>query len=121
MSKDLDCFFFGADAIALLIIIGCRDISYNPYCSDVIEHDIRHRCYNAYLSMHWYYVQLLLPRCRLSIVSGTDAIMPVYCNTLTHRAHTICSTPEIAEQELQHLEEVLGACKYSTKGHSKDL
>ena len=34
-------------------------------------------------------------------------------NTLTHRAHTICSTPELAEQELQHLEEVLGACKYS--------
>ena len=33
-------------------------------------------------------------------------------NTLTHRAHTICSTPEIAEQELQHLEKVLGACKY---------
>ena len=33
-------------------------------------------------------------------------------NTLTHRAHTICSTPELAEQELQHLEEVLGACKY---------
>ena len=33
-------------------------------------------------------------------------------NTLTHRAHTICSTPELAEQELQHLEEVLGAYKY---------
>ena len=33
-------------------------------------------------------------------------------NTLTHRAHTLCSTPELAEQELQHLEEVLGACKY---------
>ena len=33
-------------------------------------------------------------------------------NTLTHRAHTICSTPELGEQELQHLEEVLGACKY---------
>ena len=33
-------------------------------------------------------------------------------NTLTHRAHTICSTPGLAEQELQHLEEVLGACKY---------
>ena len=33
-------------------------------------------------------------------------------NTLTHRAHTISSTPELAKQELQHLEEVLGACKY---------
>ena len=33
-------------------------------------------------------------------------------NTLTHRACTICSTPELAKQELQHLEEVLGACKY---------
>ena len=27
-------------------------------------------------------------------------------------AHTICSSPGIAEKELQHLEEVLGACKY---------
>ena len=34
-------------------------------------------------------------------------------NTLTHRAHTICSTPELAEKELQHLEQVLGVCKYS--------
>ena len=33
-------------------------------------------------------------------------------NILTHRAHTICSTREMAEQELQHLEEILGACKY---------
>ena len=32
--------------------------------------------------------------------------------TLTHRAYTICSIPELAKQELQHLEEVLGACKY---------
>ena len=33
-------------------------------------------------------------------------------NTLTHRALTICSTPELAEEELQHLEHVLGQCKY---------
>ena len=33
-------------------------------------------------------------------------------NTLTHRAHTICSSPELTKQELHHLEEVLGACKY---------
>ena len=33
-------------------------------------------------------------------------------NTCTHRAHTICSTPELAEKELQHLEQVLGLCKY---------
>ena len=32
-------------------------------------------------------------------------------NTLTHRAHTICSTPKLLENEL-HLEEVLGQCKY---------
>ena len=32
-------------------------------------------------------------------------------NTLSHRALTICSTPELAE-ELQHLEHVLGQCKY---------
>ena len=33
-------------------------------------------------------------------------------NTLSHRAHTICSTPELAGEELQHLEHVLGQCKY---------
>ena len=33
--------------------------------------------------------------------------------TLNHRAHTICSTPRLIEEELQHLEEVLGQCKYS--------
>ena len=33
-------------------------------------------------------------------------------NTLTHRAHTICSTPKLIEEELKHLEQVLGQCKY---------
>ena len=33
-------------------------------------------------------------------------------NTLSHRPLTICSTPELAEEELQHLEHVLGQCKY---------
>ena len=33
-------------------------------------------------------------------------------NTLTHRAHTISSTTDLVKQELQHLEKVLGACKY---------
>ena len=32
--------------------------------------------------------------------------------TLTHRAYTICSTPKLLEKELNHLEEVLGQCKY---------
>ena len=32
-------------------------------------------------------------------------------NTLSHRAHTICSTPKLAEEELKHLEHVLGQCK----------
>ena len=32
--------------------------------------------------------------------------------TLTHRAHTICSTPKHLEAELKHLEEALGNCKY---------
>ena len=35
-------------------------------------------------------------------------------NTLSHRALTISSTPELAEQELQHLEKVLMQCKYPT-------
>ena len=33
-------------------------------------------------------------------------------NTLTHKAHTIFSTPRLIEEELQHLEEVLSQCKY---------
>ena len=33
-------------------------------------------------------------------------------NTLSHRALTIWSTPELAEEELQNLEHVLGQCKY---------
>ena len=32
--------------------------------------------------------------------------------TLTYRAHSICSTPKLPEKELNHLEEVLGHCKY---------
>ena len=32
--------------------------------------------------------------------------------TLTHRAFTICSTPKFLEEELKHLEEALGHCKY---------
>ena len=32
--------------------------------------------------------------------------------TLTHRAHTICSTPEHLATEFKHLEEALGHCKY---------
>ena len=35
-------------------------------------------------------------------------------NTLSFRALTISSTPELAEQELQHLEKVLVQCKYPT-------
>ena len=33
-------------------------------------------------------------------------------NTLTHRARTLCSTPELINNELEHLEEVLRGCKY---------
>ena len=33
-------------------------------------------------------------------------------NTLTHRARTICFTPELLNKELKHLEEVLRQCKY---------
>ena len=32
--------------------------------------------------------------------------------TLTHRAHSICSNPQLLEKELNHLETVLGHCKY---------
>ena len=33
-------------------------------------------------------------------------------NTLSHRVHTIYSTPELTEEELKHLEQVLDQCKY---------
>ena len=33
-------------------------------------------------------------------------------NTLTHRTRTLCSTPELINNELKHLEEVLRGCKY---------
>ena len=33
-------------------------------------------------------------------------------NTLTHRARTICSTPQLFTSELQHLDRVLVQCKY---------
>ena len=33
-------------------------------------------------------------------------------NTLTHRVRTLCSTPELISNELEHLEEVLRGCKY---------
>ena len=33
-------------------------------------------------------------------------------NTLTHRARTLCSTPELINKELEHLEEILRGCKY---------
>ena len=42
-------------------------------------------------------------------------------NTLSHRALTISSTPELAEQELQHLEKVLMQCKYPTWAIRKTL
>ena len=32
--------------------------------------------------------------------------------TLTHRAHSICSTLQLLKRELHHLEEVFGLCKY---------
>ena len=33
-------------------------------------------------------------------------------NTLTHRARTLCSTPQLINKEFEHLEEVLRGCKY---------
>ena len=33
-------------------------------------------------------------------------------NTLTHRAKTLCSTPDSTKQELEHLEKALMGCKY---------
>ena len=32
--------------------------------------------------------------------------------TLTHRVKVVCTTPELLKDELQHLKEALGKCKY---------
>ena len=42
-------------------------------------------------------------------------------NTLTHRARTICSTSELVNNELEHLEEVLRHCKYPRWAKNKIL
>ena len=42
-------------------------------------------------------------------------------NTLTHRARTLCSTPELINNELEHLEEVLRCCKYPRWAIKKTL
>ena len=35
-----------------------------------------------------------------------------FTGTLTHRAKTVCTGPEIFQKEIQHLREALGRCKY---------
>ena len=42
-------------------------------------------------------------------------------NTLTHRARTICSTPQLLTSELQHLNKVLMQCKYPNWAISRVL
>ena len=42
-------------------------------------------------------------------------------NTLTHRANAVCSSSQLLEEELKHLDEVLQQCKYSRVGHPKDI
>ena len=42
-------------------------------------------------------------------------------NTLRHRARTICSTPELLNNELQHLQKVLRQCKYPRLAINKVL
>ena len=42
-------------------------------------------------------------------------------NTLTHRARALCSTPQLLNNELQHLEKVLKQCKYLRQAINKVL
>ena len=42
-------------------------------------------------------------------------------NTLTHRAKTVCSIPQLHKEELHHLEEVLMRCKYPMWAINKAL
>ena len=39
--------------------------------------------------------------------------------TLTHRAKTVCTNPELLQKELEHLREAMGKCKYPTWGITK--
>ena len=49
------------------------------------------------------HTDLYLPWDSYHILSAKYSVI----NTLSHRAHTICSTPELLKNELQHLEKVL--------------
>ena len=69
---------YGADVIAPMVIFGCTDVICRPYCPDVIEHYVRHRCYHAYFfSGCTDVICKLIAQMLLSIVSGTDVVMPV--------------------------------------------
>ena len=53
----------------------------NLNCPDVIEHYVRHRCYHAYFGCTDVICNLIA-QMLLSIVSGTDVLMPVSYNIL---------------------------------------
>ena len=70
-------FVYGSDVIAPMVIFGCTDVICKPYCSDVVEHCVRHRCYHACFDCTDVICNLIA-QMLLSIVSGTDVLMPVF-------------------------------------------
>ena len=115
------------------LLFGCTDVICKPYCPDVIELCVRHRCYCACFGCTDveeakedgsipFLDAIIRPTADGTFTIGvyrkpthTDLYLPwdsnhniatkySVINTLTHRVHTICSTPELAEKELQHLE-----------------
>ena len=52
------------------------------------------------------------PPTLINIFSHNLASKYSVINTLTHRARTLCSTPELINKELEHLEDVIRGCKY---------
>ena len=59
-----------------MVIFGCTDVICKPYCSDVVEHYVRPRCYHACFDCTDVICNLIA-QMLLSIVSGTDVLMPV--------------------------------------------
>ena len=62
-----------------MVIFGCTHVICKPYCPDVIEHYVRHRCYLAYFGCTDVICNLIA-QMLLSSVSGTDVLMPVSYN-----------------------------------------
>ena len=63
------------------------------------------------------------PAILTSTYSGIAIIISLLSNsvigTVTHRAKTVCTSPELFQREIQHLREAYGQVQIPRVGHSK--